>query len=404
MATALICTVGTSLESGEDLVELLSNEIRELAPAFVLFLASHESSDHALRVAAAVPLDESAFAIVQLESPHNINDIFEKTNDSIRELRMRGYGPDQILIDYTTGTKVMAAGAVLAAVMNQCCQLRYLFYNGHETERVLTAPESVMAFRDLLLARRLIREMRFRSAYDLLSHIDSTDLSPYDVDSLNALRDVALVYRHWDNFRYEELLETIPKVPTQLEPIQKFLIAPDTLEMIRTITEDLAGGRYSPQVLADMQNNAERRLREGKLDDAAARVYRALEMLSQWLLAEQGIDTNDVDTRRIPPRFRVNFEAMRSLEDGLVRIGMRKAFELLTILETPAGLRFDENRNLATLLQHRSDSILAHGTKSLSEAECVELVRTARAFFVGEVEGFNDLCNRLQFRWLVDGF
>ncbi|PKO17445.1 TIGR02710 family CRISPR-associated protein [candidate division BRC1 bacterium HGW-BRC1-1] len=404
MATALICTVGTTLESGEDLVELLSNEIRELAPAFVLFLASRESSDHALRVAAAVPLGESAFAIVQVESPHNINDIFEKTNDSIRELRMRGYGPDQILIDYTTGTKVMAAGAVLAAVMNQCCQLRYLFYNGHETERVLTAPESVMAFRDLLLARRLIREMRFRSAYDLLSHIDSTDLSPYDVDSLNALRDVALSYRHWDNFRYEEFLETIPKVPTQLEPIQKFLIAPDTLEMIRTITGDLAAGRYSPPVLADMLNNAERRLREGKLDDAAARVYRALEMLSQWLLAEQGIDTNDVDTRRIPPRFRVNFEAMRSLDEGIVRIGMRKAFELLTILETPAGLRFDENRNLATLLQHRSDSILAHGTKSLGEVECVELVRTARAFFVEEVEGFADLCNQLQFRWLVEGF
>ena len=176
MTTALICTVGTTLESGDSLVDLMSAEIREVAPGYVLFLVSPESSDNAERIAAAVPLAPDAYGVARVESPHNLNEIFEKANDSIRELRMRGFGPDQILIDYTTGTKVMASGVVLAAVMNQCCQLRYLFYHDGVTERVLTVPESVLAFRDLLLARRLIREMRFQSAEDLLSRIDTTDL------------------------------------------------------------------------------------------------------------------------------------------------------------------------------------------------------------------------------------
>lgn len=404
MATALICTVGTTLESGESLVDLMSAEIRGVAPDYVLFLASPESTGNAERIAAAVPLAADAFGVARVESPHNLNEIFEKANDSIRELRMRGFGPDQILIDYTTGTKVMASGVVLAAVMNQCCQLRYLFYRDGATERVVTAPESVLAFRDLLLARRLIREMRFQSAFDLLSRIDTTDLSPYDVEVLNALRDVAHAYHLWDNFRYQECLDVFRRVPGDLEPIRKFLVAPDVLSMLGQINDDLAGGRYSPSVLADMLNNAERRLTEGKLDDAASRVYRALEMLSQWLLAEHGIDTNDVDTRLIPPRYRVNFEAMRSLDDGLVRIGMRKAFELLTILNTPVGLRFDQNANLAALLHHRSDSILAHGTHPFGEDECGELLRTARSFFAEEVRGFDTLCRQLQFRWLVEGF
>ncbi len=403
MTIALIQTVGTSLESGDDLVAVLSGEIRQSAASFVLFLVTAASRPKADAIALAAGLGAGAFEIVEVSSPHNLNDIFEKANDSIRSLRQRGFAPSKIAIDYTSGTKVMGSGAVLAAVLNQCCELRYLWHDGHEAQRVVTVPDAVLAFRDLLLARRLIREMRFQSARDLLARIDRSDLSPFDSESLTALHNVAVAYYHWDNFRHQQFIDTMRLVPRNLEPIAKFLVDDEVQGLVRQIADDLANQRYSPAVFADMINNAERRAIEGKLDDATARVYRALEMMAQWALASEDIDTNDVETRRIPPRYRVNFEAMRSLDDGQVRIGMRKAFELMAILGTPTGARFEENKELAELLQLRSDSILAHGTRPFGEEDCMRLITVARAFFAGEIQGFGELCARLQFRWLREG-
>jgi CRISPR-associated protein (TIGR02710 family) len=401
MAHALICTVGTHLESGDDLAEVLAAEVRAVAPDFVLLLCSRSSRDQAREVARSAGLLPSRFEIVEFQSPHNLNNIFEKTNDAIRSLRVRGFAPEDISLNYTTGTKVMGSAAMLAAVMNRCREMRYLFDNGSAGgQTVVTTPEAVTAFGDLLLARRLVREMRFLSARDLLSRIDSTHLSPYDKESLNALREVAIAYHHWDSLRHREFLDTIRGVPADLEPIGKFLVGPQTLAMVGQIADDLGARRYSPPVFADMINNAGRRQLEGKFDDAAARAYRALEMLAQWALAREGIDTDDVDTRRIPPRYRVNYEAMRSMDDGQVRIGMRKAFELLALLNTPVGVRFEADKDLMAMLQRRSESILAHGTTPINDADCTSLLEKTREFFAAELPDLDRLCDNLRFPWL----
>lgn len=401
MAVALICTVGMTMNAQTDIVDALAREVKSLEPTHTAFVATAESRANAERIAQLAGLTNGAYEIVELSSSHNLDETFENVNALIRGLHERGYSGDQICINYTGGTKVMSSGAVLAAVFNQCRELRYLYEGRPEDQQLVrTQPQSVFAYRDILLAQRLIREMRFQSARDLLSRLDVSYLSQHDREVADALRRLAIAYARWDNFHYRACLEQMTDTAHGSPLLKPLLITQEMCSKLSALADELEKNEYSPLVFAEMYNNAVRRRLEGKLDDAVARIYRALEMLAQWVLKRYEINTNDLDTRKVPPRYRVHFEAMRSMDDGLVRIGMRKAYELLVLLETPLGKQFTSDAELAEMLHTRSHSILAHGTRSISEAECDKLLGVARKMFQLEIPDFDQICAELQFPWL----
>lgn len=402
MPKALICTVGTVFEGRENILDVLAKEIRAITPDYLVFVVSQESKLPAQKVAERASLAQCKVEYLELEAAHDLNEVFARTNDAIRRLLSAGFSAADISVNYTSGTKVMGAGVVLAAVFNQCNQLRYIYEGAGHADRIITTrPEAVIAFRDLLMGTRLIEELRFQSASDVLARIDSSMLSDYDVSVLEALRKIACGYYAWDNFNPAVFVECMQDVPRTLEPVSKFLVDSGTLALLAQLASDQATEQYTPILFADMVNNAVRRIFEGKMDDAVARLYRALEMLAQWVLRNRyGIDTDDLDTRRVPPRYRPSFEAMRSLDDGTVRIGMRKAYELLAHLEAPLGLRFQQNRVMGELLRARSKSILAHGTRRMQESDCQNLLQEAVDLFTSEIPDFAQTCIDLQFPWL----
>jgi CRISPR-associated protein (TIGR02710 family) len=401
MGKALICTVGTVYEGRENILNVLAEEICNLQPAYVAFLVSRESRSAAQKIAHSAKLNPSCVEYLELETPHDLNEVFARTNETIRRLLAAGFSPADISLNYTSGTKVMGSGAVLAAVFNQCSELRYIYEGGPKGDRVIiTRPEAVSAYRDLQLAVRLVEELRFQSASDLLSRLDASLLSAYDVEILEALRNIADAYNAWDTFNPGHFVEVMRKTTATFEPLKKFMVDSGTMGLLAQLAGDLAQENYSPYIFADMVNNAARRMIEGKHDDAVARLYRALEMLAQWVLRRYGIDTDDVDTRKIPPRYRVNFEALRSMDDGIVRIGMRKAYELLAILEAPLGLRFQDKKELQPLLQARSKSILAHGTSRIAKEDSEHFLAVSLELFVSEIPDFCEICHNLQFPWL----
>lgn len=401
MANALICTVGITIDRQNDLTDVLAQEIRAIGPARVVFLASAESCQNARRVAEISRLAADTFDLVELSSPHNLNEIFEKSNEVIRRLQALGFTKNDIMVNYTGGTKVMGSGVVLSAVFHQCQELRYVFEgNGSGQKVISTTPKAVFAFRDLHISSRLIQEMRYQSALDLMAGMDASLLSEYDVRSLNALRQVAQAYSNWDSFHHAEFVRLIREVPGDLDMVTEFLVDDTQLSLLGRIAEDVETNRYSEPMFADMVNNAVRRSLEGRYDDAVARVYRALEMLAQWVLKRFEIDTDDLETRKVPPRHRVSFEALRSFEDGCVRIGMRKAYELLALLDVPLGKHFESNEELAHFLGRRGQSILAHGTHPISKEECSRLIASAVELLKMESKDFGQMCAALQFPWL----
>jgi CRISPR-associated protein (TIGR02710 family) len=405
MSKVLICSVGTVFEGRENILAVLAEEIDRLKPTRVDFIVSKESKQAAEKIITQANHKPEHINYVILDTPHDLNEVFARTNETIRQLLATGFTPAYLSLNYTSGTKVMSSGAVLAAVFNQCSELRYIYEGGRAGNQVIiTRPEAVSAYRDLLLGSRLIEELRFQSASDLLSRIDPSLLSDFDAAVLDALKKIAEAYNAWDTFDPGRYVEIMHGVDRSIEPLKKFFVDSGTFGLLAELASDLAREHYSPLIFADMVNNAIRRILEGKYNDAVARLYRALEMLAQWVLRRYEIDTDDVDTRKIPPRHRVGFEALRSMDDGKVRVGMRKAFELLAILEAPLGLRFEAKKELQPLLQTRSKSILAHGTSRVSKEDCQAFLQHSLELFTSEIGDFCEICHNLQFPWLRDRF
>ena len=402
-------TVGLLGGQGDDVLAALQLDLDALEPDFLGLIASGQSGPNARRMVERCALPPEQCEIVVLNSAHDLDEVFRETNALIRRLIERGYRPDQIAVNYTSGTKVMGSGAVLAAVSSKLMELRYVKGLASVREgpadarhRLLTTqPAAVMAYQDLLSGWAMLRDLRYRSAVTTLQGSAEKLLSP-DEDALRGkLIVLSRAYACWDAFHPEKFLELYGMLEFDSEWLMPFRLTEGPLDRIRELARERQGGQPGPCIITDMFNNAVRRLHLDRAEDALTRLYRALEMLAQWVLwRDFGIDTNQVDTRRIPPRDRVAFEAMRSMEDGLVKIGLRKAFDLLSILNTRVGRHIGEDPVMKDFLGRQGQSILAHGLHPADSGAARRFLCHARRLFGVEIEGFEALAEQMQFPWL----
>lgn len=415
---AMILTIGVPADPRQDIVDALVSEVEAERPERIVLIASSESLRNAKRLAGliagdgaeAAPVDASGGAdgrvtIVRLESAHDLEEAFLQANRAIEGLIEKGIEPEDVAINFTSGTKMMSAGAVLSAVFNRCMQMRYIVgaESGSRNRRVIrTEPSAVFALQDIARARNLAMELRFKSAIAVLQGVDDSLLTASERDLRRALIRVTGAYDHWHHFHPEKFLELYPGIAFGHPLLEEFQLGADRLEALRALAAGMQRRELGPHLIVDLYNNGLRQLRAGEPDDALIRLYRALEMLAQWiLLRDFGIDTNDVETRRIPPRDRVGFEALRSLDDGLVKIGLRKAFDLLIILDTAVGRRFTESEPMKRFLAQRTSSILAHGLAPMDNENPDLLFRAGADLIKVELADFDAMSRSLQFPWIA---
>jgi CRISPR-associated protein (TIGR02710 family) len=407
MKRALIITVGTSTNGADDITVRLAEDIRLCAPTHIVFVVTDLSKSTAMRIIEALALTPEHYEFLKLDSPHDLQEIFHKVNDTIRQLVEKGYPPENISVNYTSGTKVMSSGAVISAVFNACETLRYIFSSpqkGVSSRVITTSPRAIFAYRDIMLARTLCLEMRFSAAADILHAVDESLLGGAEMSLLANLRLVARAYHHWDNFHYGEFLKIYPEVQFELQELEEFRLSSDQLPRITALADDVQQGSITPLVLVDLYNNALRRQLERKYDDALARLYRAAEMLAQWVLRrDYDIASDDLDTRKVPPKYRESYNVLRSMEDGKVKMGLRKSYELLALLGAQIGMLFQDNSDLQKLIEQRRRLMLAHGVTAGSETICVSFMSFVRELLAGEVPEIDELQALLQFPWLLKG-
>lgn len=410
---AMIITVGIPADPRLDILEPLAAEIEAGRPEEVVLIASGESARNAQRLAGLIAAADGAGGaaggndrtrVVRLESAHDLEEAFLAANRAIERLAERGIAPEDVAINFTSGTKMMSAGAVLSAVFNRCMQLRYIVgaEAGSKNRRVIrTHPGAVFALQDILRARSLALELRFRSAIALLDGLDDSLLTEGDRALRASLQRVAEAYDAWHHFHPERFLEIYPGIDLTHSLLETFVLDDRRKGEVAQLAEEMQRGEMGPHLLIDLYNNGLRQLEAGEADDALIRLYRALELLAQWILRrDHGIDTNDVEVRRIPPRDRVGFEALRSLDDGLVKIGLRKAWDLLIILDTAVGRRYTASEPMKQFLSQRTSSILAHGIKPIDLPDPRGLFRSAAELIEVEIADFPERCRLLQFPWI----
>ena len=353
------------------------------------------------------------------DSPENLNALVNHVYDLFRWMRFEKNIPaEAIAIDPTPGRKWMSAGATMVAA-----QLGLqMFYVDMTSRDGRPDPSSMRLVRmgnayDLTAhfvaerARVLFNQLNFASAWKAYDDIRPT--RSQELDFCQGMALLARTLHRWDLFEHYEtsLRDDFSDAVARLRrhaasvgesgALEPFLAG---IERLADTIEELHGRPLpNPLAIADLVQNARRKIRQGYYDDAVGRLYRAFEAVAQYFLkTDFNLDTSAPNWNAqpehvraavaraclVPPAGPRNEECADAttpchIDQGALpeRIACVQGWQILRELDHPAAAHVFARvkggkwtLKLEGLLQKRNHSLLAHGWQHVSkrDAELME--------------------------------
>ncbi len=375
MKTRLICTVGGSHEP-------ILQAIRSLQPTRVCFVCSDDDPatgnkgsyiqitgkgnvikahfrDEAPRlpnIPSQVGLDESQFEVIKV-SPDDFDDVYHQ---ALSWMCRQSPDAENIVADYTGGTKTMSAALAVAALDCDGVELQLVSGSRSNLVKVESGSEQVIdaTVEGSRFRRKLDQAVAAwgRHAYEETAALLGNMRPPHDRylrgDYQRAL-DLSRALAAWDRFDHATALDILNRYKARVGKNLGLHIK--ALSMLN----EPRGKRREPLQLYDLWLNAQRRAAQGRYDDAIARVYRLLEWTAQWQLRlHADIETANVAREKIPDGI-----SLSKNRNGEYQAGLFTAWQLIEVLlNNPAAVFFREHGNeMLDHLKVRNQSILAHG-------------------------------------------
>ena len=312
--------------------------------------------------------------------------------------------PAEVLVDYTGGTKTMSAALVLAAA-ELFQQFSYvgseqrdkgglgIVLDGKERALYQGNPWAELAIREVERARDLWAGCQFEVAANLLRLVAPRVPLRLRFEALATLAE-ALAARH--RLDFPEARSLFHQTIRQIRPIfeanpaaSPLPLAEHALEVCQACAADAA----SPALLRELLDNALRTAAQGRYEDAAARLYRAMEMQAQLWLADAtgGLITNGrckpENTAQLP-------DALQALPfcqpdaRGEIKLSLEQSFLALAALgherarAIAADIALDKKSRFRAATEKRNASILAHGVQPIG-ADGFEQMKHIATDFLG---------------------
>lgn len=311
----LFITVGTGdierLE--ESLFTPLRKSIRRGEWQEVVLLPSRETAHTASRL--QKELADLRIVMAPLPEPdleNNADQSYAHFERVIAERIAAGTPAQQMVADFTRGTKAMSAALVLAASRHGIVHLRYIAGQRCKVGSVIAGTEELREFcttvssghRLLDQARLLLEQGNFAAVLTMLPDPDNpmAALWPEDVLELSRFgRALAAFYGAWDRLDYTEagklLAQGLPPCPdTHWEC---FVPNRAAIRHVRYLAEPMpksteACANWVQTRAVDLLANGERRIRHRQFEDAYLRAYRVLELVGQARLFAHGLDSSQL--------------------------------------------------------------------------------------------------------------
>lgn len=390
MLKGMVITVGVG--GGIDHAIVLS--IRNSNPDRIVFLVTRQSKatlNLIKQTARKLNVRLPKYECVEIGNENDAESAYNAAVEAIRKLGKKGINPNEITVDYTTGSKPMSAGALYAAIVEGCTNVVYVTgerdKNGRVvsgTERFLTTvPNRLFARRVRSEAVRLFNTWQFAAAKQIVDEFLQSfpqDKAPQLFPDLDSLRKLCIAYHAWDAFNHITAQKAFDDVTKE---IMEQWSPEGQIENNKGWVNKLAGklqsekldDRLCPELLVDLWANALRRIEENRFVDAVARLYRLTELIAQFQLwHKHHIDTRNVDMNKVPEGAKANLERFRD-EKGRVKISLQTSYELLDAMGDEVGKMGREER-LRNALSARNESIAAHGLKPVTEEVAKNLKET----------------------------
>ena len=389
MKSLFIATVGIGTGPEADITKPLIKSIREANPDFLLLFASKESKKNAKEIIRQLKRTKKNSEIYIIKTIDDVEEIFQQMNDKVTKLFAKGkYNNETTIADFTTGTKPMSAALALVAIKFRFGRLKYISVKRDAEKKAIEGSERFITFEPLRIFTsymidnviEFIRRYQFNSAISLLKPIKNSPgnfLSKSEKFLVENLILIAEAYDCWDKFNHIQFKSRYEKINFKHPRLKIFKITNQKIiNQIYLIGEDLKKEKVSALTIVDLINNAHRRIEEGKYDDAVARLYRVTEMLGQWrLMTKYEQKSNDINLEKVPNKSKEWLEKKKDEKDKKIKIGLQAIYKLLEDYDDELGKEFNRDDKLRGLLQERNNSILAHGTKSITKEKSEELYK-----------------------------
>ncbi|NOY80074.1 MAG: hypothetical protein GXP31_03620 [Kiritimatiellaeota bacterium] len=386
-----ICTVGTGTAGRySNLAQGIVHAMLQRRPGRCCLTPSRHSESETLADLVTEALEAQGLPCCRHGAFSDPDDLLGCRNEMrriIREVRTR-YPEVNIVLNPTSGTKQMTAGAVLAAVDEGVDAVEFI--SGERADGVVkTGTERVVR----VDPRRIIARQTARNALSLVEHGAYRGaeriLEPY-ADLFPRFLALARALGFWGRFAYRRALRAVPPG--------------DAFANLRKTLNDLANAPLlSLERAADMAAFADRALLEaGEPEEALAVLYRLAELLGKVRLHELGVDVEhptpgNIDQVLRPPK--PLFDKISGLlrADSIPFLGVATLYELLGAAGEPLPDRIRGDSLTWQLLQQRHETRYGHGVRFVDPAHVRELHSRIVRAATGQWPHFPDLVQKFRF-------
>ena len=366
--------------------------LRQHRPAHVWYFCSAGSREVADQIHAQLDWHPDR-DLIEVERFEELGPCYRALRQVIPEwLKKWKVLPADVLVDYTGGTKTMSAALVLAAT-ELFDQFSYVGGEQREKgglgvavdgkERVFYQgnPWSDLAIREVERARDLWAGCQFEGAARALREVAPRVPHRLRFEAVADLAD-AMAARHRLDFKegVKKLGSVKKSLPALFDGHNDHGLIAFTSECLQ-VCDACTGHTASETFLRELLDNTLRTAGQGRFEDAAARLYRAMEMQGQlWLTAAtDGLFVNgrcpSGNTVRIPDRLKALAFCQPDAE-GRIDLSLEQSFRALHAVgyERVATVVPDLDRVDAQgksvsrwrqATEKRNTSILAHGVQPI---------------------------------------
>jgi len=397
MSALMIMSLGGSPEP-------LKKSIDIHKPERIIFLASHDSV--ALAGDILKDRDPKPAAVYEItEDPNSMFESYKAARRCVDRAGKSGVLPEDLIVDYTGGTKVMTAALILAAI-GRPYRFNYVgggkrnknglgtVLDGHERMFPEMNPWSIFAEEERRQIVTLFNRHRFTAVLEIIYACSNRDLPEEICGYFSFIRPLAEGLMAWEQFNHEAAER---KIETGLFVLKNYLKARPNSELeafaseidrcrdflIRLLLETDKLKKLHPVLVDDLLNNARRRMADKRYDDAAARIYRALELYGQIVFRETiGCSNSVVPPDKVPNEIREDFLGKYlDKKKNILKLPLQATFQFLKCLKNEAGVRFFERiEEIKKIQNNRNESILAHGIRPISEKGTESIWKTITDF------------------------
>ena len=375
----------------------------------------------------------------EIQDFQSISEAYSISKDIFKEVKSKNY---EIHVGVSNGTKAMVAGLSLASVGYDC----HFVYVGSTqdgrdkdgTGEVIPGHEKVISDFHPMKKQATIEISRGKRYFNEYKYEESMK---YFKDAKRYLEDTAIIdiyikiaklYQEWDKFKnlisyynpkrnkysdaqldfylerqiYNEIIynEKVKKhfYDNEKEFLNQIKRNIDFLNM-KISRDGLINENDIYYYLPDLLNNAKRRICEDSYDDATARLYRASELIAQIRLYELGLidkrKLRDQKVFHVPKLKLIGTNNLKVIEyvarkpdfqnsdEEDIKLALSESYVLLELLgDDLANLKEDIDGEL----QHRNNSILAHGLKHCNEEDVLTLLDKLKMYSSNAFDCFDE--------------